>query len=186
MLAGVDALHHADAQALAFNADFFDAVVCQFGVMFLPDKVEGMKEAARVLKPGAAFTFNTWASTSRNPIVEIAQDTIAGFFSEDPPSFFETPFGYHQKEQIATDLAAAGFTAVEVEVVPYVAEVPSAEHLAAGFIEGNPGIHEIKERASALPGEIIDAVAAAFRKSFGDAPLRTDLEAIVITARQGL
>ena len=42
----------ADALALPFEDGSFDAVACQFGVMFFPDKVQGYREARRVLRPG--------------------------------------------------------------------------------------------------------------------------------------
>ncbi|HET9160178.1 MAG TPA: class I SAM-dependent methyltransferase, partial [Caulobacteraceae bacterium] len=47
----------ADALALPFDNGVFDAVACQFGVMFFPDRVRGYKEARRVLRTGGAFTF---------------------------------------------------------------------------------------------------------------------------------
>ena len=39
----------ADAQSLPFESDSFDLVVCQFGLMFVPDKVAANSEARRVL-----------------------------------------------------------------------------------------------------------------------------------------
>src|SRR5512139_3807352 len=42
----------ADAMLLPFVAEAFDAVVCQFGVMFFPDRRKAFSEARRVLKPG--------------------------------------------------------------------------------------------------------------------------------------
>src|ERR1044072_9346197 len=50
----------ADALALPFEDRSFDAVVGQFGAMFFPDKVEGYREARRVLKPGGRFFFIVW------------------------------------------------------------------------------------------------------------------------------
>ena len=47
----------ADALALPFEDQSFDVVACQFGVMFFPDKVQGYKEARRVLKPGGRIPF---------------------------------------------------------------------------------------------------------------------------------
>src|SRR5688572_3462352 len=42
----------ADALQLPFADASFDAVICQFGVMFFPDKVRAFAEARRVLRPG--------------------------------------------------------------------------------------------------------------------------------------
>ena len=50
----------ADALALPFEDRSFDAVACQFGVMFFPDKAQGYREARRVLKPGGHFFFSVW------------------------------------------------------------------------------------------------------------------------------
>src|SRR5438128_697292 len=48
----------ADAQQLPFGDNTFDAVVCQYGVMFFPDKPKAFAEAHRVLKNGGKFIFN--------------------------------------------------------------------------------------------------------------------------------
>ena len=50
----------ADAMQLPFEDATFDAVVCQFGVMFFPDKPKAFAEARRVLRPGGVFIFNVW------------------------------------------------------------------------------------------------------------------------------
>jgi ubiquinone/menaquinone biosynthesis C-methylase UbiE len=174
----------ADALDLPFDDGSFDAVICQFGVMFFPDKAAGVREAARVLKPGGAYVFNVWDSLERNPAFKIAQDTISGFFDGDPPTFLLTPFGYHALDPIKALLQDGGFGAADFSIVPTVAERPSARDVARGAVEGNPGIHEIHARATAPAEEIVAAVAAALRENFGDAPLRTPLQAIVVTTRK--
>jgi ubiquinone/menaquinone biosynthesis C-methylase UbiE len=50
----------ADAHDLPFPEQTFDVVVCQFGVMFFPDRERAYREALRVLKPGGRFFFNVW------------------------------------------------------------------------------------------------------------------------------
>jgi SAM-dependent methyltransferase len=174
----------ADALDLPFEDANFDAVVCQFGVMFFPDKAAGAREAARVLKPGGIYAFNVWDSLDRNPVIEVARDTINGFFDEDPPTFMSIPFGYHALDPIVALLRGAGFGAIDISVIPTVGERPSAHDVAVGVVEGNPGIHEINARATAPAEVIVEAVATALRENFGDAPLRTPLQAIAITARK--
>jgi ubiquinone/menaquinone biosynthesis C-methylase UbiE len=174
----------ADALDLPFEDSGFDAVTCQFGVMFFPDKAAGAREVTRVLKPGGAYHFNVWDSLDRNPVFKVAQDTISRFFDGDPPTFLLLPFGYYALDPIKDLLEDAGFGALQISVVPTVVERPSAREVALGCVEGNPGIHEIHARATAPAEEIVDAVAAALREVFGDAPLRTPLQAIVVTARK--
>src|SRR5438132_1761728 len=56
----------ADAQELPFGENTFDAVICQFGLMFVPNKQKAVNEAYRVLKPDARFIFNTWDRIEKN------------------------------------------------------------------------------------------------------------------------
>lgn len=56
----------ADAQSLSFEDESFDAVVCQFGVMFFPDKAQAFKEARRVLKSNGLYYFSIWDKISNN------------------------------------------------------------------------------------------------------------------------
>ena len=97
----------------------FDLVVCQFGVMFFPDRIAAYREARRVLKPGGRFLFNAWDRIERNPVTDIAvAGAVAALFPDDPPGFFaRVPFGYHDKARIEADLRAAGFTDIAAETV---------------------------------------------------------------------
>jgi len=70
----------ADATKLPFADASFDAVVCQYGVMFFPDRVAGYREARRVLKPGGRFLFNVWDSLAHNPVTAVVSTAW-------PPSF---------------------------------------------------------------------------------------------------
>lgn len=74
------AFEPADAMGLPFEDAEFDLIVCQFGVMFFPDKRAAFREAGRVLRSGGSYLFNAWGSMSANPYCEIAQDVVAQFF----------------------------------------------------------------------------------------------------------
>src|SRR5450432_665365 len=60
----------ADAMQLPFGDGEFDAVVCQFGVMFFPDKPKAFSEARRVLAPGGTLLFNVWDRIEENDFAD--------------------------------------------------------------------------------------------------------------------
>jgi SAM-dependent methyltransferase len=150
------AFQQADAQALPFADASFDLVVCQFGVMFFPDRIAAFSEARRVLKPGGRFLFNAWDRIDRNPVTAAAAGAVAALFPDDPPSFFErVPFSCHDTVRIEADLRAAGFTDIAAETVEKTSRV-AARDAATGLCEGTPLRAEIEER-----GRLEAAVAAA-------------------------
>ncbi|MEY2561140.1 MAG: hypothetical protein QOG51_1555, partial [Verrucomicrobiota bacterium] len=128
----------ADACNLPFGDRTFDAVVCQFGIMFVPDKALAAREARRVLKPGGLFLFSVWDALEHNAVGRIAHETITSYFEKDPPTFYEVPFGYHDQDEIKRMLESAGFREVRIEVVAKMAEASRAQDVATGLVQGNP------------------------------------------------
>jgi len=172
----------ANALSLPYQDQSFDAVLCQFGIMFFPDKPRGLGEMVRVLKPGGVLAFNVWDSLKQNPPAVVAHETISRFFDFDPPQFLKTPFGFHDIEHIKSLLTQAGLINIEHHVVSVVIEGLEAADVAKGFVEGNPGVIEINERARVGAGEVTRAVARALEDAFGPAPLKFPLQEIVFTA----
>lgn len=174
----------ADAQALPFADAGFDAVVCQFGVMFFPDRIGAYKEVRRVLAPGGAFLFNVWDSLDENPVSKAVAETVAGLFPDDPPSFLSrTPFGYHDKARIEADLRAAGFTGIEAETVRLRSAVPSARDVAIGLTHGSPLRAEIEAHGEGALERAADAVATTLSRLGRGAGAEAPMSAHVVVAR---
>lgn len=172
----------ADAQRLPFEAATADAVVCQFGVMFFPDKVAGYREAKRVLRSGGRYLFNVWDRLERNEVSDIVNRTVAASFPEDPPRFYErTPFGYHDVTALRRDLEAAGFQRIEIETVER-ASPATAEGAARGLCQGTPLRGEIEARDPARLEEVTAAAAAALAARFGRSSFENRMSAHVVTA----
>jgi ubiquinone/menaquinone biosynthesis C-methylase UbiE len=173
----------ADASSLPFDDESFDAVVCQFGIMFLPDKTVGAREARRVLKSGGVFLFNVWDAMELNDLGRIAHETITRFFEKDPPTFYQVPFGYHDQAEIKRVLEKAGFRDIRLDVVAKVGGASRPEDAAQGLVHGNPVAVAITERDPSLLPVITNAVVDALKKQFGDASVRAPMQAIVVEAR---
>ena len=73
----------ADAQALPFDDGSFDLVVCQFGVMFFPDKVRANAEARRVLRDGGRYMLVIWDRIEHNLATMAAGRAVGELFPGD-------------------------------------------------------------------------------------------------------
>jgi ubiquinone/menaquinone biosynthesis C-methylase UbiE len=173
----------ADAQALPFDDAEFDAVVCQFGVMFFPDKTKAFSEARRVLAPGGHFLFSVWDRIEENEIADLISRAVAALFPKDPPAFLaRTPHGYHDLAAISDTLKRGGFSAVRGETVPKRGRAPSPRDPAIGFCQGSPLRSEIEARDKSRLEEATDAAAEAVAQRLGRGPIDGKIQAHVVMA----
>jgi SAM-dependent methyltransferase len=173
----------ADAQALPFEAGSANAVVCQFGIMFMPDKLAVHREVHRVLAPGGRYLFNVWGRLADNPVSDVVGRTVEGVFPDDPPRFLErTPFGYFEPAVLRAPLEAAGFSSIELTAVDKVSHAPSAEHAAIGLCQGTPLRGEIEARGPGRLEEVTAIVTRALRERFGSGAIENRMRAVVVTA----
>jgi len=173
----------ADACALPFAAESFDAVVCQFGAMFFPDRVQGYKEAHRVLAPGGTLLFNTWDAIGQNEFADEVTRALAEVFPAAPPRFLaRTPHAYHERARIEADVAAAGFKEVRVEVLPARSRAASAGLPAIAYCQGTPLRGELEALGRDALATATDAAKAALARRFGDGAIDGKIQALVVTA----
>jgi SAM-dependent methyltransferase len=176
----------ADAMKLPFDDASFDAVVCQFGVMFFPDKPAAMQEARRVLRPGGALVFNAWDRIEHNEFAFAATEALAGVFPDDPPRFMaRTPHGYHDVAVIARDVALGGFASHTVDTVAARSRADSARAPAIAYCQGTPLRNEIESRDASKLAAATDAAEQLIAARFGAGPVDGAIQAHVIVARCG-
>jgi ubiquinone/menaquinone biosynthesis C-methylase UbiE len=177
------AWQRADALALPFADGAFDAVACQFGAAYFPDRATAFREARRVLRRGGHFVLSVWDRLERNELAHVVDEAVAAQFPEDPPRFLaRVPHGYHDADAIIDELREAGFVGVVVEMVARRGRAPSPLHAAVGFCQGTPLRAEIEARAPGRLGGVTDEAARAVAARFGDGPVDTAIQAHVIVA----
>jgi ubiquinone/menaquinone biosynthesis C-methylase UbiE len=173
----------ADALALPFEDQSFDAVACQFGVMFFPDKVQGYKEARRVLKPGGRFLLNVWDRISENEFADVVTDALATLFPHDPPRFMaRIPHGYHDVAKLREELAIAGFASISIETLDETSNAASPRDPAIAYCQGTPLRNEIEARGAPGLEAATQACAEALARRFGNGPVEGRIRAHVISA----
>ena len=170
----------ANAMALPFANDWFDVVVCQFGVMFFPDRRRAHAEARRVLKPGGRYIFNTWDSLPRNPDAEIVERAVAALYPPGSIGFLgRVPFGYYDPALIRADLGAAGFETCKMETIASVFRA-SARDVAFVFCQGTPLRAEIEAVEVEGVARAVDAATNALVTRFGAGECVFPRQALVV------
>ena len=172
----------ADAMQLPFEDATFDAVVCQFGVMFFPDKVKAFSEVRRVLRPGGVFVFNVWDRIADNEFAETIETALASLFPADPPRFLSrAPYGYHDRPTIERDLADGGFTAsASISTVAARSLATSPRVPAIAYCQGTPLRGEIEARGASSLDESTDVAEDAIAKRFGRQSVDGKIQAHVV------
>lgn len=174
----------ADVYDLPFDDAAFDVVVCQFGVMFFPDKAAAYREIARVLRPGGTFVFNVWDDIVNNEFADEVTKAMAGLWPADPPRFLaRTPHGYFDERTIRADLDAAGYGEVEFEVVDARATADSPAVPATAYCQGTPLRGEIEQRDPAGLDAATRAATAAVERRFGARDLDSLVRGFAVLAR---
>jgi SAM-dependent methyltransferase len=156
--------------------------VCQFGVMFFPDKAKAFSEARRVLAPGGVFLFNVWDRIEENEFAGTVTTALATLFPDDPPRFMARgPHGYHDRAVIERDLAGGGFTAAPAFATLAARSRASSPRIPAiAFCQGTPLRNEIEARGASRLGEATDVAADAIARRFGTGNVEGKIQAHVI------
>ena len=177
----------ADAMQLPFLDSSLDAVVCQFGVMFFPQKAKAFAEARRVLRPGGTFLFNVWDRIEENEFADTVTTALESVFPRDPPRFMaRTPHGYHDRNQLARDLADGGFrSSPRIDTVAARSRAKSPREPAIAYCQGTPLRNEIEARDAARLGEATDIAAQAIARRFGRDAVDGKIQAHIVSIETG-
>jgi SAM-dependent methyltransferase len=161
--------HEMDAEALDLPEGTFNAVLCRFGLMFLPNVEQALGGIRRLLVPGGGFAASTWGPPDRNPMNAATFAAIARVLQLPPPAA-GTPgiFSLADGADLARRVQAAGFVDLHTETLAVRSEFESLEAYVRFLQDVAAPIRKLlagesRERRS----EVWEAVADANREFVG-------------------
>ncbi len=113
------------AEELPFSGGSFDAVLCQFGLMFFEDRDRALKEMRRVLRPGGRLALSVWDQVVHSPGYSEMIALIEAMFGPEPADALRAPFVLGEKARLREILDAAGLAGAGISTVEGTARFAS-------------------------------------------------------------
>jgi len=162
-------LRQGDAAAMPFEDSSFAAVLCNFGMMHLPDQPAALREIRRVLRPGGRFVMATWAA----PEVSPAFGTVFGAIKAHA-DFSNAPvqpdlFAFARPEVAAEMMAVAGLRMTHHDIVTPAWRLSAPEELFEIFLTATVGAAMlIKSQMPATVDAIRQDITRRVAETFAD------------------
>lgn len=174
----------ADALELPFGARSFDAVACQFGAMFFPDKPRGFAESLRVLRPGGTFCCTVWDRIEASPSWRIVDDAVNAAAGEVPVQFLRrVPYAYFDPDQVRQHLRIAGFDDIAVETLSATSR-STPEETAEAICHGTPLRMALAAHPTLGIERATEVAAQALREEYGDGVFDAPIGWLQVVARK--
>ena len=174
-----------NAETISLPDFAFDAVLCRFGLMFLPDLKGGLSNIYRSLVDGGHIAAAVWASPDRVPFLSVSMNTVVKETGKPmPPSGTPGPFKLADQKIITSALSECGFKDVAVERINVIFTFSSAEE----YTKFNQAIAApinamLADQSQVRKEEIWKAVTESASKYIdGTGSVRFDNESICICA----
>jgi ubiquinone/menaquinone biosynthesis C-methylase UbiE len=170
-----------NAMSMSLLNEVFDALVCQQGLQFIPDKPAALREMRRVLVPGGRLALSAWRSVDQSPAFRILQDCLAHRLGPEKAAL--RPFALPDGQAIGAMVASAGFRNVKVRAEVKISRFQSPQHMVRSIAGGAPTMFGalIEQGPDEIEAVALE-IAEATRTYFDDEGWATPMASNIITA----
>lgn len=171
-----------DALAMPFDDASFDVVLCQFALMFFPNRTEALREMWRVLKPGGRLAVAVWGALDEIRVYAVFAELADRHAGPAAAEIARSPFVLGDKSEVAGIFSAAGIDNIDIETLQGTERFASIDDMVETEVKGSPLVAEFNAaRYAALSAEA--QTALAFSQT-GGGRVEIPTVAHVVTARK--
>jgi ubiquinone/menaquinone biosynthesis C-methylase UbiE len=176
-----------DAEAIDLPPSSFNAVLCRWGLMFLPNLSGALSNIHKTLVPDGYLAAAVWATPDKVPFLGLAINTVRNETrAPPPPPGTPGPFSLADENQLRKSLIEIGFKDVHTEHLNTVFEFDSAQDYTQFQKELTaPIIAMLANETKSRRDEIWNKVTEAAKKySDDDGHIKLSNESICIVGRK--
>jgi enediyne biosynthesis protein CalE5 len=176
-----------DAETIDLPSSTFDAALCRWGLMFLPNPKAGLSTIYSSLVKGAHFAAAVWATPEKVPFISVPMNIVLKETNSLPPPITPGPFSMSDENNLKTVFEESGFVHPTIERINVISNFDSTDEFTTFTIEhGGPTIQKILAgQANDRREQILKAISKGTEK-YADSTRKVTFEneAILIVARK--
>jgi SAM-dependent methyltransferase len=170
-----------DAAALPFLDRSFTAVVSQFGLMFMPDRVQALREMWRVLSPGGRLAVAVWASVEEAEGYKTLVDVAAPLVGAKAASIFAAPFAMGDAAALTEAARDAGIAGGAVTLHRGEVRFESVQEFVRIEVKGSPLAESLDQPALDNLAAACETALARFVKPSGEIAMPIAAHILTVT-----
>ena len=171
-----------NVEALPFADGEFDAVLCQQGLQFFPNKTAAVHELYRVLQEEGRLVVSVWRDLPYCPYMAAITSALVAHVGAEASQRMSAPCAFGSAEALQALMCNAGFKDVHLRIATLPMRVPALETFLAGQFIASPIAAHIDALDESTRGMFFDEIKRRLRPYMDDGSLAVPFEAHLVIA----
>jgi ubiquinone/menaquinone biosynthesis C-methylase UbiE len=170
------------ALALPFPDATFDAVLCQQGLQFFPDRPLAVREMHRVLKPGGRVALSVWRPLERNPFFSALAEALTRHISPEAGRGVPPAYTLGDAQELRALLLGTGLREVRIRINIRELRLPSVEEFLPRQLAAMPMAEAVAAAGEAAQAALVREMSTALQAYRDDEGVAVPMEAHIAVA----